>query len=233
MSGKWFNVVAYGLDPATEEIDYDRRRAPRPGAQAEADRRRRVGLLARHRLEALPRHRRQGRRVPDGRHGALRGPVAAGVYPSPVGIADFVTSTTHKTLRGPRGGFILARRRAREADQLGDVSRTAGRAADARHRRQGGRVQGSAEARVQDLPGAGARERARAGDRAAGARAAHRLRPHRLPHVPGRPARQEDHRQGRRGRARPARTSPSTRTRSRTIRRSRSSPAAFASAARR
>jgi len=34
--------------------------------------------------------------------------VAAGVYPSPVGIADFVTSTTHKTLRGPRGGFILA-----------------------------------------------------------------------------------------------------------------------------
>ena len=36
------------------------------------------------------------------------GLVAAGLYPSPVGIADFVTSTTHKTLRGPRGGLILA-----------------------------------------------------------------------------------------------------------------------------
>jgi glycine hydroxymethyltransferase len=37
------------------------------------------------------------------------GLVAAGVYPSPVGIADYVTSTTHKTLRGPRGGIVLAR----------------------------------------------------------------------------------------------------------------------------
>jgi glycine hydroxymethyltransferase len=37
------------------------------------------------------------------------GLVAAGLYPTPVGIADFVTSTTHKTLRGPRGGVILAK----------------------------------------------------------------------------------------------------------------------------
>jgi glycine hydroxymethyltransferase len=37
------------------------------------------------------------------------GLVAAGIYPTPVGIADFVTSTTHKTLRGPRGGLILAK----------------------------------------------------------------------------------------------------------------------------
>jgi glycine hydroxymethyltransferase len=46
------------------------------------------------------------------------GLVAAGLYPSPVGIADFVTSTTHKTLRGPRGGLILANCRARENPQL-------------------------------------------------------------------------------------------------------------------
>ena len=52
---------------------------------------------------------------------------------------------------------------------------------------------------LQALPGAGARQRARAGQGAAGARPAHRLRRHRLPHVPGRPAREEDHRQGRRG----------------------------------
>ena len=38
----------------------------------------------------------------------LRVFIAAGLYPSPVGVADFVTSTTHKTLRGPRGGLILA-----------------------------------------------------------------------------------------------------------------------------
>ena len=50
-----------------------RGRAARAGAQAEADHRRRVGLFARHRLEAFPRDRRRGRRAADGRHGALRG----------------------------------------------------------------------------------------------------------------------------------------------------------------
>ena len=38
----------------------------------------------------------------------MLGLIAAGIYPTPVGIADFVASTTHKTLRGPRGGFVLA-----------------------------------------------------------------------------------------------------------------------------
>ena len=90
------------------------------------------------------------------------GLIAAGVYPNPVRIADVVTSTTHKTLRGPRGGIILMKRRAREGDQLRGLPRLAGRPADARDRRQGGGVQRGAAAGVQALPGAGGRERARA-----------------------------------------------------------------------
>ena len=107
MSGKWFNVVAYGLDPQTELIDY-----------AEAERLARehkpkliiAGASAYSRVIEWKRFRAIADDI-----GALlmvdmahyAGLIAAGVYPSPVGIADYTTSTTHKTLRGPRGGFIL------------------------------------------------------------------------------------------------------------------------------
>ena len=74
VSGKWFNVVAYGLDPRDRAHRLRRGRAARARAQAEADHRRRVGLFARHRLEALSRDRRRRRRAADGRHGALRRP---------------------------------------------------------------------------------------------------------------------------------------------------------------
>ena len=108
LSGKLYNVVTYGLDPKTEAIDY-----------AEVER-----LAHEHKPKmivtgasayALAIDWKRFRAIADS-VGALllsdiahySGLVAAGVYPSPVGIADFVTSTTHKTLRGPRGGLILS-----------------------------------------------------------------------------------------------------------------------------
>jgi glycine hydroxymethyltransferase len=106
LSGKWFNVVSYGLD-AAEAIDYDAMeataRAARPkliiaGASAYA---------LRIDFERFARIAREVGAIflVDMAHYA--GLVAAGVYPNPVPHADVVTSTTHKSLRGPRGGIIL------------------------------------------------------------------------------------------------------------------------------
>jgi glycine hydroxymethyltransferase len=106
MSGKWFNVLSYGLNDK-EEIDYAAlerlAREHRPklilaGASAYSLRIdfERIGRVAKE---------VGARFMVDMAHYA--GLIAAGEYPSPVGIADFVTSTTHKTLRGPRGGFVL------------------------------------------------------------------------------------------------------------------------------
>ena len=233
MSGKWFNVVAYGLDPATELIDYD---AAERLAREHKPKLIVAGASAYSRVIDWARFRAIADSVgaflmADMAHYA--GLVAAGLYPSPVGIAAFRhehdaqdAAWTARRLH-PRG------RGAREDDQFGGVPRVAGRTADARHRRQGGGVQGGAVARIQGLPGAGAGKRAGAGRRAAGARSAHRLRRHRLATcfwsicAPRKsPARMPKRRSV-------ARTSPSTRTRYRTIRRSLSSPAASASAARR
>jgi glycine hydroxymethyltransferase len=108
MSGKWFNVLSYGLNEK-EEIDYEalerlaRERRPKlilAGASAYSLRIdfERIGRVAREVGAYF---------MVDMAHYA--GLIAAGEYPNPVGVADFVTSTTHKTLRGPRGGFVLAR----------------------------------------------------------------------------------------------------------------------------
>ena len=107
MSGKWFKVVPYGLDRESELIDYH---AAERLAHEHKPKLIIAGASAYSRVIEWKRFRAIADSV-----GALlmvdmahyAGLVAAKVYPSPVGIAHFVTSTTHKTLRGPRGGIIL------------------------------------------------------------------------------------------------------------------------------
>jgi len=108
LSGKLYRVVSYGLDPATEAIDYDE-------VERLAREHKPQMIVAGASAYSLVIDWRRLRAIADGVGARLMtdiahyaGLVAVGLYPSPVGIADFVTSTTHKTLRGPRGGLILA-----------------------------------------------------------------------------------------------------------------------------
>ena len=108
-SGKVFNAVQYGLDPATGEIDYAQVERL---AQEHKPKLIIAGFSAYSRVVDWARFRSIADAVGayflvDMAH--VAGLVAAGVYPNPVPYADVVTTTTHKTLRGPRGGLILAR----------------------------------------------------------------------------------------------------------------------------
>ena len=108
-SGRFFNAVQYGVDPGSGEIDYDEvaslAREHRPKVVV-------AGFSAYSRVVDWQRFRDIADEV-----GALllvdmahvAGLIAAGIYPNPTPIADVTTTTTHKTLRGPRGGLILAR----------------------------------------------------------------------------------------------------------------------------
>jgi glycine hydroxymethyltransferase len=108
-SGKLFNFVSYGVDKETEMIDYENVRKlaieNKPKLIV-------AGASAYARILDFPKFREIADEV-----GALlmvdmahiAGLVAAGVHPSPVPYSDFVTTTTHKTLRGPRGGLILCK----------------------------------------------------------------------------------------------------------------------------
>jgi len=107
-SGKLYNAVQYGLNDK-EEIDYDQ-------VQALATAHKPKMIVAGASAYSLVIDWKRFRAIADSVGAYLfvdmahyAGLIAAGVYPSPVGIADFVTSTTHKTLRGPRGGIILAK----------------------------------------------------------------------------------------------------------------------------
>jgi glycine hydroxymethyltransferase len=108
-SGRWFNAIAYGLDPETQTIDYEE-----------------VARLAReHRPKMIIAGASAYPRIIDFEHfGAIAaevdavllvdmahiaGLVATGAHPSPIPYADFVSSTSHKTLRGPRSGFVLCK----------------------------------------------------------------------------------------------------------------------------
>jgi glycine hydroxymethyltransferase len=108
MSGKWFRVISYGLN-AAEEIDYDAveklalEHKPKliiAGASAYALR------IDFERFAAIAKAAGAHLMVDMAHYAGL---IAAGQYPSPIPFADVVTSTTHKSLRGPRGGFILTR----------------------------------------------------------------------------------------------------------------------------
>ena len=115
LSGKYYHFESYGLDPETEMIDYDQvlsiARACRPKLIV-------AGASAYPRTLDFAAFRRIADDV-----GALlmvdmahiAGLVAAGCHPSPVPYADVVTTTTHKTLRGPRGGLILCREAYKKA----------------------------------------------------------------------------------------------------------------------
>ncbi len=108
-SGRWYNMVSYGLSQQTELLDYDRiaelAREHKPKMIL-------AGASAYPRIIDFNRFGEIAREV-----GALlfvdmahiAGLVAGGVHPSPVPVSDFVTTTTHKTLRGPRGGIVLCR----------------------------------------------------------------------------------------------------------------------------
>lgn len=118
LSGKWFNFVSYGVDKETERIDYEQLR--------ELARKHRPKLIVAG-ASAYPRvidfaafravcDEVGAQLMVDMAH--IAGLVAAGVHPNPVPHADYVTTTTHKTLRGPRGGLILCKEKyAKQIDK--------------------------------------------------------------------------------------------------------------------
>lgn len=108
-SGKLYHAVSYGLDPATERINYAKLRQTALECRPKM-------IIAGFSAYSRKLDFAEFRRIADEVGAVLMvymahvaGLVAAGLYPNPVPFADVVTSTTHKTLRGPRGGLILAR----------------------------------------------------------------------------------------------------------------------------
>jgi glycine/serine hydroxymethyltransferase len=116
-SGKFFEIIHYGVSKADERIDYDQLARM---AREHKPRMITVGASAYPRIIDFKRMGEIAREVgayllADIAH--IAGLVAAGLHPSPIEHADFVTTTTHKTLRGPRGGLIMCKEKfAKEVD---------------------------------------------------------------------------------------------------------------------
>ena len=109
LSGKYYNFVSYGVDPITHRINYDEVRELAREAKPKMIV---CGASAYSRIIDFEKFQEISEEVGayllvDMAH--IAGLVAAGVHPNPVPYADFVTTTTHKTLRGPRGGMILCK----------------------------------------------------------------------------------------------------------------------------
>ncbi len=109
ISGKYFNIVSYGVDDDTHTINYDK---VRELALTHKPKMIVAGASAYPRVIDFPKFQEIAKEVGaylmvDIAH--IAGLVAAGLHPSPVPYADFVTTTTHKTLRGPRGGMIMCK----------------------------------------------------------------------------------------------------------------------------
>lgn len=110
MSGSYFNVVFYGVNKETEMIDYDQ---VREIAKKERPKIIVAGASAYSRFIDFKTFREIADEIGayfmvDMAH--IAGLIAAGLHPNPIEYADFVTTTTHKTLRGPRGGMILCKK---------------------------------------------------------------------------------------------------------------------------
>jgi glycine hydroxymethyltransferase len=195
ISGKLYNAIQYGLNDK-EEIDYDQ-------VQKLANEHKPKMIVAGASAYSLVIDWKRFRAIADSVGAYLfvdmahyAGLIAAGYYPSPVGIADFVTTTTHKTLRGPRGGLILAK--AEHEKALNSAIFPALQGGPLMHV-----IAAKAKQRVQGLSEASDRQRTRDGKSIDRTRSAYSFRSHRQSRVPGRPARQKADRQGCRSRSGP------------------------------
>jgi hypothetical protein len=204
-SGKFYHAEQYGIDTTTGLIDYD-------ALEAQAVECKPKMVIAG--FSAYSRHLDFARfRAICDKVGALlfvdmahvAGLVAAGLYPNPVPFADVVTTTTHKTLRGPRGGLILCRANPDIEKKLNSMVFPGTQGGPLMHVIAAKAVafQGGAAAGIQGLPAAGDRQRPRHGRSVRHARLRDRLRRHRQPPDAGEPDRQGPHRQGCRRRAGP------------------------------